>query len=439
MDNVTQRNRLLKANSYDESLNMTPSEESLTRSQIFDASMKSLPTIDMDSSLVTLLKAQVDELRLQVDAANSQIDELLLENSGLKKALKDANTRNELLKKISLDPTSSKKLRKKITAKNKDITPETLSCPPSESNSPKVHETPKSSTRSHKRRTLIFNETSADDQKISSIANELPPKPYATINCKDNNIRQDSNSSPMNGNNSTNPDVLEVTTATTNGDPPNGNKILLFGTQQCVGMASVLLEQRESSRYHKYSIMASTKPNATTEEVLKECYKVTVGDSDKIILCVGENDHNPKKIVSDLSVILNKFKSCVVIVLNVNTNRYLNESMLNSELQLLCKMYPNCYFVKSNLRHNITCYKLNCLIDFIDYERDYLDLNKLKKHINSHNCNGNGNENSRIMRKHKSGRSKLVQKCIIDYFLPLSNKKTDSTEIKEDKMTFFLV
>ncbi|KAH9629654.1 hypothetical protein HF086_001125 [Spodoptera exigua] len=40
------------------------------------------------------------------------------------------------------------------------------------------------------------------------------------------------------------------------------NRILIFGSQQCVGLAAAMTDSTTNTRYEKYDIVADTKPNA---------------------------------------------------------------------------------------------------------------------------------------------------------------------------------
>lgn len=50
--------------------------------------------------------------------------------------------------------------------------------------------------------------------------------------------------------------------------------------------------------------------------------------------------------------------------------------MLNNYLELICKNHRHCYFLRSNIN---TCYKINILIDSIDYNEKYLNFIQEKK------------------------------------------------------------
>lgn len=165
----------------------------------------------------------------------------------------------------------------------------------------------------------------------------------------------------------------------------NTGKIMIYGTQQCVGLASALLVSRQNSKYDRYFVTANTKPYATTKEILKDCHSMKVRDMDKIVLCVGENDCDPKSVLNNLEDVLKNNVNNFVLVLNVVKNKHLNTYLLNKTIKKLCERYKNCYYVNCYSKYctlSDICYSVNHVIDCIDYNRKFLNLNELKKHIN---------------------------------------------------------
>ncbi|WP_337241651.1 hypothetical protein, partial [Proteus faecis] len=78
------------------------------------------------------------------------------------------------------------------------------------------------------------------------------------------------------------------------------NHIQIIGTQQLVGLAAELIKSRFKTPYEKYSVSAFTKPQALSEEISKACDNLKLKDNDKLVICLGENDNNPVKIISHL-------------------------------------------------------------------------------------------------------------------------------------------
>lgn len=161
---------------------------------------------------------------------------------------------------------------------------------------------------------------------------------------------------------------------------PKNRKILIYGSQKCVGLATGLLQSRENSKYEKYEIFSETKPYADAFEILKSLKKMDIGKNDKVILGIGENDSNPKLFLSQLRCLFDRYKDVTILVLNVSENRYLNVNMLNREIQNICTMFNNVYYTHCKYYSlNRVYYSINNIIDTLDYDRKYLDVKQLKK------------------------------------------------------------
>ncbi|KAL4720553.1 hypothetical protein ACJJTC_002354 [Scirpophaga incertulas] len=65
-------------------------------------------------------------------------------------------------------------------------------------------------------------------------------------------------------------------------------KIFIYGSQQCTGLASHLINLRKNTKYEDYSITAEIKSYASTEEILRTLPEQTVDTNDKLILCIDE-------------------------------------------------------------------------------------------------------------------------------------------------------
>lgn len=192
----------------------------------------------------------------------------------------------------------------------------------------------------------------------------------------------------------------------------DSNKIYIYGSQQCTGLASALLKSRINNKYEKYEVFAETKPNATTEEILKSCHNTNTTSTCKVILCIGENDTNPTKVITELSAALNKFKNCNVLVLNTLYSHHLNEYYLNKNLRIICNSYSNCHFVETsmscyNYLSNV-CKKINFYVDSLDYERLYLNVNIIKRRLQL--------TDSKFKNVKHNREPKLQQKTILHYF-----------------------
>lgn len=162
--------------------------------------------------------------------------------------------------------------------------------------------------------------------------------------------------------------------------------IHIIGGNQCTGLASKLTETRQNTTYDKYSISANTHPEAPTDILLQSLNKININEQDKIVMCVGEEDTDPFKLVFNLQSALLNCKASAVIILSVRENKYLNEHNLNHMLKSACKHIKNCHFLQINNAHYgrkqydvyKLCKTLNILIDELDYKSKYLNFNAKK-------------------------------------------------------------
>lgn len=157
------------------------------------------------------------------------------------------------------------------------------------------------------------------------------------------------------------------------------NNIWIYGDQKCIGLGARLYESRQSTTILKYNIISFTKPNASTEEILKGLHNISIVPQDKIILAVGENDRNPFDVISELHYILKKYRYYNIFVLQVLNNPYLNTVKLNSKLKLICNQFKNCKFIQLdqvNFKNidicKYLCNRLNFNIDSIDYNVKFI-------------------------------------------------------------------
>lgn len=232
------------------------------------------------------------------------------------------------------------------------------------------------------------------------------------------------------------------TLRTTMSKPSVRQNIFIVGTQQCAGIASNLIESRKHTRYENYQITAFTKPFAPTIEVLNICKSLDIGKNDKVVLCVGENDHDPITTTSELYGALKLLQHTTVIVLNVRSNKYINKKMLNDQLDLICSKFAHCHFLKTkryyqNHIYNL-CYNINNLIDSLDYNHKFLDINFIKKHIRynkPHNImmtpkqNKHKNKFTNSLNSYENHTmTKYRQASILEYFRPTEYRNLPMTD-----------
>ncbi|KAF9808734.1 hypothetical protein SFRURICE_016251, partial [Spodoptera frugiperda] len=75
-------------------------------------------------------------------------------------------------------------------------------------------------------------------------------------------------------------------------------RILIFGAQQCVGLASALWQSRFKTQYETYEVIGETNPNALSTQVVKNCLSAKLRQHDVLVVCIGENDRNINGVVS---------------------------------------------------------------------------------------------------------------------------------------------
>lgn len=272
------------------------------------------------------LKEEIDTLRLKLQIANQEIDNLNSENQNLQIKLKKIEKQNLHLKSICNSPAGkfTNSLKKKVNHK--------------------VLNNKNNESTYNDGNILLENKETSQKDKINS--NKIwQPK----------NVGKDKH-------------------------------IYLFGGKQFVNVSNKIEKLREKSIncLEKYRIESFVKPFATTEEILK-CLKLyNFNDSDKLIISIGEHDIDPMKLLIELTTVLRLYKNNNIIIVGVKINKHLNENKLNYEVRNICRNFKNCRFI--NVPDNVynisykwqLCQKINNLINSIDYDEKYLNINKFR-------------------------------------------------------------
>lgn len=163
--------------------------------------------------------------------------------------------------------------------------------------------------------------------------------------------------------------------------------LFILGDQQVKGLASRLIYSRKNKWNDDYSISALVKPNALSSEVLSYCdiLRDELKLGDKVVISIGSNDKNPYILLQNLCLALYKLQKFKVYILQTETNKYLQEKMINDTISSLVKTFNNCEFIHSKSSNNMkTPYliqlirTLNIKIDSDDYEKQYLVQSKNK-------------------------------------------------------------
>lgn len=159
--------------------------------------------------------------------------------------------------------------------------------------------------------------------------------------------------------------------------------------------------------------MSFVKPNAKSEDILMACKLYDISDTDKVILCVGEHDTNPIKLLIELGGALKALQKCTTIVLSVISSDHLRENKLNSELKLVCNNFPNGIFLnvgQTDVPLYELCRKINYEIDKFDYDKKYLSL----KGLGSQNTIRQSLQKPTVLQS--DNKAKLKSRTILQYF-----------------------
>lgn len=303
---------------------------------------KSLPDLSTyDTGLISDLRSKIKELELQLASAHNEIEQLLLQKSILDQKVANLEKR---INQLTVICTSTSKKRIKTNVQ-----------------------------RPNSLRTLQF------ENSMNSTTLNMEDEVELSRKCKQFEEKE-IHDSTLQTNNNYKPS--ENSYKIVNGNSKNTCWIL--GGQQCVGLASQLIYSRKNTKYEQYSVTSSTKPNASTEQILKESENLKAGNRDKIVVCIGENDTNPIIVTNELYNLLKKFKSVRVLVLSVIKSTFLNENMLNKQIKLICNQFPNSTYVDLSKSINIyqICDRVNYEIDCIDYKHKYLSYGKISERAN---------------------------------------------------------
>lgn len=368
--NVTLRKHQMKAISLE---NINSSLSPLTSNDILGKSLDlstNMLTSDMED-----MKSEIAALKEMLSSTQNELDNVILENRDLGKQIASMNQELCVLKQLCRSPITSIRQTSRSTSAKKSA---------------------------RRRLTDSFKNT---PKSTPDETNTKCPEPKNTIT-KDT-------SSQTTPNTKNTVEITEPNIENTNLTTDTQRKIQILGSQQCSGLAAKMIELRSDTKYEKYVISSFTKPQAPTEEILRNGYTLNLGNDDKLILLVGENDENPTKMLIELSGFLQKFTNTTVLVLSVIDNIYLNTNRLNHDIKIICNNFKNCKFIDINrnfeYRHNkkeLISKNLNFVIDCIDYDKKFLSV---KTYINNNNrkC---------TMRNKKESNKRFLQKSMLDYY-----------------------
>lgn len=413
-ENVTFRSKQRRPNSESRISLESSKQSDISEQSMSVTSLPDLSTQDYDK--FEDLKNIIESLNSQLESAHNQIDELVIENGSLGKKIAEQDLKIKLLMNIASTSSVKKNdTKKKMLPRKKKVALQSGSI-----------------------------ETETDlNKSYHDLMGEIQIR-----DCEESqeqiNLQNTTDSSTQ-----TEENCIETAPKNINNVPEDCQKtIWIFGGQRSVGLASRLINSRQNTQYEKYNISSATKPNASSEEILKRCQEWPIQKTDKIILGVGEHDKNPNKVICELYKALNLFKLNDVLVLNVVNNKHLNEAKMNYELRMLCKIFPNVTFIAppGNSRYkpantnntlytvNETCKELNVIIDYLDYKSKYLNFKKIKSNgyvtssVKNHKTLMSPTHSTISKIKNQLPTEPVAKKGTIPYYYPIISKNTKISE-----------
>ncbi|CAH1647860.1 unnamed protein product [Spodoptera littoralis] len=339
---------------------------------------RSLPDLSTRDETNNALQEELLDLKIQLERAHNEIDNLLLENNTLKMQTVEQQKTIKQLKTICTSSPIKHKLN---------------------------HSTPKGKNKASQKN---HNVPSEANNSIDSLQDNC--QVIEKIVAK---RQQEHHIQSIDG-------AANLVTKTTQ---PRTEKpqINILGGSQCVGMSSALLSSRTNTKYQKYRISSLVKPHAPSEEILSTCAELDDSDENFVIMCIGENDNNPNKVMIELVSFLKRIKKTNVIILSVLNNKHLNEGMLNKLLRNICSYFDNCTFLNVNANKHFysrkhclihTCKMLNYTIDNTYYTKTFLTHKQPAK-----NCTPIDKSS------HKKNAEQEIKKGTIPYYFPLRKTK----------------
>lgn len=330
-------------------------------------------TISEISETLTVLemKNTIEELTLRLNSAENELENTILENSNLHQQINKLTAETKMLKSLCYSPvTSENSPAVKHKRKRLSLLPQNPSSTPC---TPLPNE---SKVDCNKSIEIICLQQKITDlqQNLKEAQQQIEALTKLIETMKSSNkISQKSLVSKINA---------ETPAYTEEQRHEPTSRVFIFGSQQCVGLAAAMIHSRQSTRYEKYKVIANTKPNALSNQIIMSCRYAKLNTNDKLVICVGENDYNLTHTLSQLQIILDTFYNNMIIVLNVLKNEYLDVNKLNNRIKNVCINYKKCKFLESQSNKiSELCTKINYLIDCNDYNENYLNPRNLVKRI----------------------------------------------------------
>lgn len=315
----------------------------------------------------------IAQLTSKLDITENELENTILENNDLKKQINKLTQEINVLKLLCHSSTSKESspigIDKKKRHSRLSLIMSSTPSSPSLTNIERINDN------------LIYSQL---QQNISALQKELQiaGNEIKMLNSHIQNLQQSLGTAPK-------PEQVASANITTTNPMASdlkhnaiGKIIRIFGAQQCVGLASALIQSRMTTQYERYGVVALTMPNAQSEIITKSCTSTHLGPDDKIVISLGENDYNMGHVLAQLKIILKTFYKNSIIILNVLKSSHLDVDKLNYRIKNICKHYKNCHFTNS-VHHDVSgiCKTINYALDCDYYNQKYLNPAELRKHI----------------------------------------------------------
>lgn len=364
-----------------------------------------------DAITITEMKDTISQLTQDLNSTQNELENTILENNDLHKQLNKVMAENNMLKSLCNSPlievksANSTKKKKRISMLSQSIFTLPLS-PTSTEAAPSSYNC--NYKISHLQQQIVEHQhkLAAANQEITLLTKQIDTLKQQFFTPEVNII----------------PEKIILSGLTEKKQYKPDRKIVIFGAQQCVGLAAAILQTRQTSQYEKYGISSEIKPNAKSNEISKNCLQMKLCPDDKLVICLGENDHNIKSTLIHLKTILNRFINNTIIILQVSDNHFIDVNTLNRSIKNTCYKYKNCNFVNYKYYKSFDiCNSINFIIDCKDYHDKYLKPSELKNHMVN-------NKPSKKILLHSE-----LKKGTIPYYFNKTTRQSSNQPLKTNK------
>ncbi|KAJ8708691.1 hypothetical protein PYW08_010073 [Mythimna loreyi] len=316
MDNITVRNKLIRSQSQIDLSSSTSKD--LLNSTMFDSTMMSIQsdTQNYDHSYSEDLRREINDIKEKLKIANNEIDNLNCENTKLMQVTQDQQRQIELLKKITCTTPQRKIISSPISKRILSM---------------RVNSPRHSPLRLARSSYPYYNSPSPRSIQhdnidcIKAVQSENQPCNVDKKVCRKLHCAM-----------STPPVVSQN----------NKHKVIILGDGQGRGLRTILQNLLGS----EYDVVSYIKPGAALSKILEYSNTEisTLTKSDYVVILGGCCDKNPLDIDINLHRWLSSTANTNVIISEVPSNRFLNESKINYLLRFICKKYKNVLFMDMN-------------------------------------------------------------------------------------------